>query len=77
MKDSSVVDIEFKKAYINNKIFDVIRDDEGNDKNRKRARFSGISEALSSSNQKYKYISDSRFREIDSYENVVDKYLSK
>ena len=42
LKDSSVVDIEFKKVYINNEIYDVIRDDKGDDKNRKRAKFNGI-----------------------------------
>ena len=42
MKDSSVVDIVSKKIYINNDIYDVIRDENGDDKNRKRAKFNGI-----------------------------------
>ena len=32
-----MVDIELKKVYINNEIYDVIRDEEGDDKNRKRS----------------------------------------
>ena len=42
MKDSSVVDIELKKIYINEEIYNVIRDDDNDDKNRKRAKFTGI-----------------------------------